>query len=233
MDIYRNLSQTFIMKRFICWSFILLLSTASCNVTRHGASKDDGKITVTFLQINDVYEIAPLSGGKEGGMARVATLKKKYLKKNPNTFLVIAGDFLSPSVYNSLKFEGKAIRGKQMVEAMNSAGMDYAIFGNHEFDIKESELQERINESDFQWISSNTFHKINDSIVPFVKIQNGLTSPFPATFIKTVKDAMAHLQKLALLRSRFRSTKPPMFPIPIRWPQQKNYTIKSKILWMR
>ncbi len=187
------------MKRIICWSFLLLVSTVSCNVTRHGATKDDGKITVTFLQINDVYEIAPLSGGKEGGMARIATLKKKSLKTNPNTFLVIAGDFLSPSVYNSLKFEGKAIRGKQMVEALNSAGMDYAIFGNHEFDIKESELQERINESHFQWISSNTFHKINDSIVPFVQIQNGLTSPFPETFIKTVKDADGTTAKIGFI----------------------------------
>jgi 5'-nucleotidase len=187
------------MKRIICWSFLLLVSTVSCNVTRQGATKDDGKITVTFLQINDVYEIAPLSGGKEGGMARIATLKKESLKKNPNTFLVIAGDFLSPSVYNSLKFEGKAIRGKQMVEALNSAGMDYAIFGNHEFDIKESELQERINESDFQWISSNTFHHRKDTIGPFVKIRNGEADNFPETFVKTVKDADGTTAKIGFI----------------------------------
>ena len=89
---------------------------ASCSSTKKTTSKDDGKIEVTFVQINDVYEIAPLSGGKEGGMARVATLKKKYQQKNPNTFLVMAGDFVSPSVYNSLQYEGKAIRGKQMIE---------------------------------------------------------------------------------------------------------------------
>ena len=187
------------MKRIICWSFLLLVSTVSCNVTRQGTTKDDGKITVTFLQINDVYEIAPLSGGKEGGMARIATLKKELLQKNPNTFLIIAGDFLSPSVYNSLKFEGKAIRGKQMVEAMNSAGMDYAIFGNHEFDIKESELQDRINESDFQWISSNTFHHRKDTIGPFVKIRNGEAENFPETFIKTVKDADGTTAKIGFI----------------------------------
>jgi 5'-nucleotidase len=187
------------MKRIICWSFLLLVSTVSCNVTRQGATKDDGKITVTFLQINDVYEIAPLSGGKEGGMARIATLKKQSLQKNPNTFLIIAGDFLSPSVYNSLKFEGKAIRGKQMVEALNSAGMDYAIFGNHEFDIKESELQDRINESNFQWISSNTFHHRKDTIAPFVKIRNGEADNFPETFIKTVKDADGTTAKIGFI----------------------------------
>jgi 2',3'-cyclic-nucleotide 2'-phosphodiesterase (5'-nucleotidase family) len=187
------------MKKIFSWSIIILLSTASCNITRRGATKDDGRITVNFLQINDVYEIAPLSGGKEGGMARIATLKKQSLQKNPNTFLIIAGDFLSPSVYNSLKYEGKAIRGKQMVEAMNSAGMDYAIFGNHEFDIKESELQDRINESDFQWISSNTFHKINDSILRFVKTQNEVNSSFPETFIKTITDADGTTAKIGFI----------------------------------
>jgi 2',3'-cyclic-nucleotide 2'-phosphodiesterase (5'-nucleotidase family) len=187
------------MKKISKGLIIILISAYSCNVARQSISKDDGKITVTFVQINDVYEIAPLSGGKEGGMARVATLKKEYLEKNPNTFLVIAGDFLSPSVYNSLKYEGKAIRGKQMIDAMNAAGMDYAIFGNHELDIKESELQDRINESDFQWISSNTFHKKNNEIIPFAKTENGVTTPFATTLIKSVKDADGTTAKIGFI----------------------------------
>ncbi len=187
------------MKKLFSWSIIILLVTASCNTTRHNISRDDGRITVTFVQINDVYEIAPLSGGKEGGIARVATIKKNYQRQNPNTFLVIAGDFLSPSVYNSLKDDGKAIRGQQMVQALNAAGMDLAIFGNHEFDIKESELLERINESNFQWISSNTFHKQNDSIIPFTKTRDGVHSGFPATFIKTVKDADGTTAKIGFI----------------------------------
>jgi len=164
-----------------------ILFVSSCSPAKNTTTgTDDGRISINFVQVNDVYEIAPLSQGNEGGMARVATIKQKYLEHNPNTFLVMAGDFLSPSVYNSLKYQGKNIRGKQMVEAMNAAGFDFAIFGNHEFDIKEAELQERINESKFQWISSNTFHKLNNTVVPFEK--NG-SSPFPETFIKTVKDA--------------------------------------------
>ena len=140
------------------------------------------------MQVNDVYEIAPLSGGKEGGMARVATLKKQYLKSNPNTFLVMAGDFVSPSVYNSLQYEGKAIRGRQMIEAMNAAGTDLAVFGNHEFDIKETELQDRINESAFQWISSNSFHKVQNTVAPFRKISGGKTVPIPRSFVMTLTD---------------------------------------------
>lgn len=164
-------------------SFIAASCSSSKKITT--TAGDDGKITITFVQMNDVYEIAPLAGGKEGGIARVATIKKKYLKENSNTFLVMAGDFLSPSVYNSLPYEGKSIRGRQMVEAMNAAGTDIAVFGNHELDIKEAELQSRINESHFDWISSNTFHKQGDNISAFEKNK----TPIPESWIKTYTDA--------------------------------------------
>lgn len=172
-----------------------MIVLSSCSSTKKATSKDNGKIDVTFVQINDVYEIAPLSGGTEGGMARVAMLKKKYQQKNPNTFLIIAGDFVSPSVYNSLQYEGKAIRGKQMIEAMNAAGMDLACFGNHEFDIKENELQDRINESNFQWISSNAFHKTSSGVVPFVY----RNTTIPKSYVINVRDADGTTAKIGFL----------------------------------
>ncbi len=174
------------MKRLLCLPVAIgLLFFTSCNTAKQTAAKENGKIDITIVQINDVYEIAPLDGGKAGGMARVATVKKIQQSKNANTIMVMAGDFLSPSVYNSLKFEGNRIRGKQMVDAMNNAGVDIAVFGNHEFDIPEADVQSRINESAFQWVSSNTFQKKGNDIVPFVK--NGV--PFPETYIRTFTDA--------------------------------------------
>jgi 2',3'-cyclic-nucleotide 2'-phosphodiesterase (5'-nucleotidase family) len=185
------------MKKLLYSSLALALFSVSCSPARRVAGvKDDGKIEVNFLQINDVYEIAPLSGGKEGGMARVATIKKQLLAKNPNTYLVIAGDFLSPSVYNSLQYDGKAIRGKQMVDAMNTAGLNIAMFGNHEFDIKESELQERINESKFDWVSSNTFHKVKGMTLPFIKQSTG---PFPTVYILPMRDADGTTARIGIL----------------------------------
>ena len=184
------------MKRLHILFVTSVIILYACKTSQQaGGIKDDGKIAVTFLQVNDVYEIAPLNQGKEGGMARVATLKKDYLKKNPNTYLVIAGDFLSPSIYNSLQYQGKAIRGRQMVEALNAAGLDIAMFGNHEFDIREAELQERINESSFLWVSSNTFHKTKDGVSPFAK-QSG--SPFPKTYVMNVKDVDGTTAKIGV-----------------------------------
>lgn len=166
-----------------------LIFFSSCNTAQPAAGKkDNGQIDITIVQINDVYEIAPLDGGKSGGMARVATIKKQQLQKNKNTIMVIAGDFLSPSVYNSLKYEGSRIRGKQMVDAMNAAGVDLAVFGNHEFDIPEADVQKRINESNFQWISSNTFQVTNGKIHPFQKEKAAGAEPFPETYTMTFTD---------------------------------------------
>ena len=174
-----------------CIFLIVISLSFSCSSTRRGntSKKDDGKFEVIFVQVNDVYEIAATSGGKAGGMARVATVKKENLQLNPNTFLVMAGDFVSPSVYNSLLYQGKRIRGKQMIEAMNAAGIDLVVFGNHEFDITEPELQERINESNFQWLASNSFHKKNGTVSPFEKQVNNNTAAIPQTFILSLTDA--------------------------------------------
>jgi len=172
---------------------------ASCSSPRKIATTDNGKIAVTFLQVNDVYEIAPIEAGKTGGMARVATIKKELLAANPNSILIMAGDFLSPSVFNSLSYEGKRIRGRQMVETMDAAGMDIAVFGNHEFDISETELQNRINESQFRWIASNSFHQTTTGSVPFAKTNTAGSVAFPETYIWTVRDADGTVAKIGFI----------------------------------
>ena len=44
---------------------------SSCSSTqKRAAAKDDGKISFTIVQVNDVYEIAPLDGGKSEASRR-------------------------------------------------------------------------------------------------------------------------------------------------------------------
>ncbi|MBK8492864.1 MAG: bifunctional metallophosphatase/5'-nucleotidase [Saprospirales bacterium] len=152
------------------------------------ASSDDGKIEVVFLHINDVYEIAPLEGGKTGGMARVAALYKKLKSQNPHTFFVHGGDFLSPSLMGTLKYNGESIKGKQMVEVMNAAGVQLVTFGNHEFDVKENELQARLDESAFYWLGTTVRQRVGDQMVPFHKTVDGEKKECPDSFIWRVVD---------------------------------------------
>ncbi len=119
-------------------------------------SGDDGIIEVCILQMNDVYEISPAPSDGRGGLARVATIRQELLAKNPNTITVLAGDFISPSVIGTLKYDGKRIRGKQMIEVLNTLGLDWVVFGNHEFDYGDlPDLQARLDESNFTWLTGN------------------------------------------------------------------------------
>jgi 2',3'-cyclic-nucleotide 2'-phosphodiesterase (5'-nucleotidase family) len=126
-------------------------------------------VEIVFLQLNDVYEITPLEGGKYGGLARVAELRKQLLQQNRNTFTILSGDFISPSALGTADFEGSRINGAQMVDVLNSLGLDYVTFGNHEFDYKFDVLMDRMNESKFRWFSSNVYYVTNESKIGFIK----------------------------------------------------------------
>ena len=156
---------------------ILLILFASfligCSGSKNIISVDSNIVNITFLQMNDVYEISPLENGKVGGLARVATIRKRLLSENPNTYTVLAGDFLSPSLIGTLRLDGERIRGAHMVDVLNTLGLDLVCFGNHEFDIGVSHLQERIDESEFDWISGNIKQIRSKGIMPFEKIGEG------------------------------------------------------------
>ncbi|WP_372792413.1 bifunctional UDP-sugar hydrolase/5'-nucleotidase [Lutibacter sp.] len=152
-------------------------------------STEDHTINFTFLQLNDVYEIAPLEGGKVGGMARVEKLHQDLLKENPNTFMFMAGDFLNPSLLGTLEYKGQRIKGKQMIEVMNAMNFDLVALGNHEFDLEEQEFQQRLNESTFQWIATNPMHKLNDSTTQrFAVIKDSVRNELPKTVLFNVKN---------------------------------------------
>jgi 5'-nucleotidase/UDP-sugar diphosphatase len=122
----------------------LLLSLAACV---GGAPPPIPLNPVRFLLVNDVYVADTVEGGR-GGLAHVATVRKRLADQGPVVF-VLAGDVLSPSVLT--KYYG----GRQMIEAFNAAKLDYATFGNHEFDLELDTLLARIEESKFKWISTN------------------------------------------------------------------------------
>ncbi len=186
--------KKYLMKQLQLLSYSILLTTllllTACTPTRQLTnSTDDGIIEFVFLHANDVYEIFALQGGKAGGLARVATLKDELLAENSNTLTVHAGDFLNPSLIGSIKYEGKRIKGKQMVEVMNAVGFDLITFGNHEFDLDEDDLQDRLNESRFEWISCNTFQKCGEHTFPFHREFDGRKHFVPNTYTWEIEDA--------------------------------------------
>jgi 5'-nucleotidase / UDP-sugar diphosphatase len=114
---------------------------------------DADLIRLTLLQINDHYVLEPVDAGRRGGMARLATLVRELRRENPHTLFALAGDTLSPSVESSL------LQGAQMIATLNAIGLDFATFGNHEFDFGPSVLAERMKESRFRWLSANVIDR--------------------------------------------------------------------------
>lgn len=105
--------------------------------------------TIRMLLVNDVYVTDTLRDGR-GGLARVAYLRDSVERATGAPVLfVLAGDVLSPSVM------GKWYGGAQMVDGFNAARLDYATLGNHEFDGSRANLNARIAESKFRWLSGN------------------------------------------------------------------------------
>lgn len=158
------------MKKVLLLSILVGFFLSACDILSPVAEdpiKGAGAITLKFVQINDVYEIAPLNGGKYGGLARVAHIRDSIKKEFPNTYLFLAGDFLNPSLLGTIKVDGERLAGKQMVDVLNAMDIDLVTFGNHEFDLTEEQLQKRLNESQFNWTSANVRHATENTIQPF------------------------------------------------------------------
>jgi 5'-nucleotidase len=132
---------------------LILLLVFAVIIPLSAQQKPECTVRVTLLQVNDVYQFAPVDQGARGGLARVLTLKKEIEKQSPNTLFLLSGDTISPSV------ESITYKGAQMIDAWNAAGLDYSTFGNHEFDFGPDVLRQRMKESKFKWIAANVIDK--------------------------------------------------------------------------
>lgn len=98
--------------------FIAIGFLSSCaifqkkNALNSQAFPPDETVSLIILQVNDFYEIAALDHGQVGGAARIASVRNKLLQENPNVLTVMAGDFLSPSLIGTLKWERRANQRK-------------------------------------------------------------------------------------------------------------------------
>lgn len=137
--------------------YSVVLAFLALSVALQEVKAGEDEVHLTILHLNDVYEITPVSGGTQGGIARVASLKKQLLAKNPNTYITLSGDIYGPSgLSNSAIVNNKPLAGKHMVAVLNTAGIDFFTFGDHEFDqFSAQQVLQRFKETRFPIISSN------------------------------------------------------------------------------
>jgi 5'-nucleotidase len=128
---------------------VALVAVLVVTASLHAQTTRSRTVRVTLLQVNDVYQLSPVDRGANGGLARLATLRKRVLAESPNTLFLLSGDTLSPSVASTI------FKGEQMVAGWNAVGLDYAALGNHEFDFGDDVLLARMKASRFTWLAAN------------------------------------------------------------------------------
>lgn len=111
--------------------------------------------TITILHINDVYEIDAIEGGRSGGLSRAATILRGLERSRSPVLMTLGGDYLSPSAIGTAVLDGQPLGGRQMVDVLNLVGVDWAVLGNHEFDVSEAAFRARLGESRFRIVASN------------------------------------------------------------------------------
>ncbi|KAL7571185.1 hypothetical protein ACA910_008847 [Epithemia clementina (nom. ined.)] len=130
---------------------------ASDNNTTNADSSSSASLWLRIFHINDVYELDNLPSFK--------TLVDTYHQHHPRndgstpslgcgsvpdaTLVILAGDFLAPSLLSSLD------QGASMVDCLNAAGLTHVCLGNHECDVSNKALAKRMQQSQFTWINSN------------------------------------------------------------------------------
>lgn len=130
-------------------------------------------LTLRVITINDVYDLELLP--------RFATAVQKL--KTSTTVVLLPGDFLSPSLLSSLD------KGHGMVDCLNSCGVQYVCFGNHEQDIPFPQILKRMEESNFLWINTN---------MPDYPIPKHLQARMPK-FVTFEIGSQSHRRKIGLL----------------------------------
>lgn len=143
----------------IAFLLLSILSCATAKPERH----------FTIIHFNDIYQLEPTNGGKTGGAARVKTIIDGLSQEDP--LVLFSGDLFGSS-QNAL-----VLKGEDMVETINRLGLDYAVFGNHEFDFGLDVAKERVAQSKFVWIATNLADAQTQSplagAVPSVLTENG------------------------------------------------------------
>ena len=122
-----------------------------------------GDFDLTIMHTNDTH--ANLDNAPKR-----ATLVKQIREANPNNLLLDAGDVFSGSLYFNI-FEGLAD-----LEMMNYMGYDAMTFGNHEFDLGNSEfghqsLVDFVTNANFPFVAANVDFSGDDK---FTGLQNNV-----------------------------------------------------------
>jgi 2',3'-cyclic-nucleotide 2'-phosphodiesterase (5'-nucleotidase family) len=128
-----------------------------------GATPPGDVAEVTLLHTNDFHgRLQPDSSGR-GGSANIAGVVNSIRDAvgMENVALLDAGDvyFAAPAI-------SQLLMGESTIDVYNAMDYDLAVFGNHEFDKGQTELADRVAQSEFPWLGANVVLEGTDWDLP-------------------------------------------------------------------
>jgi len=107
------------------------------------AASEPGSRTIHILHFNDVYNFDPAYEEEpKGGASQFSTVLNKLridlYSHECKPMILFSGDFVGPSLMSTVT------QGAHMIDLFNYLEVDYATFGNHEFDYGYQSLKNRL-----------------------------------------------------------------------------------------
>lgn len=143
------------MRKVLLVIYLILLSLVSCskeNVNNGNIIVEPITKNLTIFIVNDMH-------GQIDNLSKV-----KYIidqeRQETNVIVTSGGDIFSgnPIVDNYPE------KGFPIIDLMNRVGFDISVVGNHEFDYGETNLKNRIDQANFDWVCSNV--EMSNSVIP-------------------------------------------------------------------
>lgn len=127
----------------LCISFLLAIFSAAGQPSVQDAQEKD-TVKIIILSTNDMH-------ARIDNFSKLAYLADSLRQQYKNVFLVSAGD----------NFTGNPVvdqypdKGYPMIDLMNRLGYNVSAIGNHEFDLGQENLNKRVEQASFPFISCN------------------------------------------------------------------------------
>ncbi len=164
-------------KRGTIVSFLLLSILVMTGAMRAGAEgqQDDGVLRLHLLWTNDVHghiapeparfmnpEFPPPLGGGASAARYIKAVRAKAEADGDEVLLVDVGDMFQGTPI------GTKTRGTAVIEYFNAIGYDFAIPGNHDFDMGRENTERLARMSNFPWVCCNLAESETGELVDWV-----------------------------------------------------------------
>lgn len=128
---------------YVVGALILALFIILGIKTEHISAEDADMKKITIVHTNDIH-------AQMDDLDKLAAYNQKEKENADIFFYVDAGDIFSGNPVVDMN------KGKPMIDLLNQVGLEVIGIGNHEFDYGAAELEQRVGEANFDFLSANT-----------------------------------------------------------------------------